>query len=299
MNNSLVLPSRDEMEAIKWEANVLIASGFLPRHIQRPEHAIAIMLKGRELGVPPWVALTKIQVIQGTPTVAPELMLALIYRSGELEDLQIDSQETQCAVTMKRKGMTAIVSTFTLENAQKMGLAGKDNWQKQPATMLKWRAISAAARVAFPDVIQGMYTHEEIAPDLAVNESGELTDMSPVDLPKPVNGTPRPYAPEVLQVKFEETLAHITKKQGVRAHDNLTASQIEILQGAFSDLCDPDDATRFILTLTGREKLANLEACEMGTFHKMLEDRDAARKEITDYLSWIDTQTPEPPKIRG
>lgn len=180
MNNLMIIPTRDEMEVMKWQAGVLIASGFLPRHIQKPEHAIAIMLKGRELGVPPWTALTKIQIIQGTPTTAPELMLALIYKSGELADMQIDSQETACTVTMTRRGMSPITATFTMEDAEKMQLAGKDNWKKQPATMLKWRAVSACARVAFPDVIQGMYTPEEIAPDTMVNDMGEI-----VELPKP------------------------------------------------------------------------------------------------------------------
>lgn len=134
-----------------------------------------------------------------------------------------------------------------------------------------------------------------LADEMAVETAKPVISPPPKHKPAEPNGTPRPYAPDMLQTKFEETLALIAKKQGARAHDNLSVTQIEALQGAFSDLCDPENATRFVLALTGREKLTNLEACEMGTLHKMLEDQDAARKEITDYLAWIDAQTPAEP----
>jgi len=54
-----------------------------------------------------------------------------------------------------------------------MGLAGKDNWKKQPKVMLQWRCTSAGMRFFAPDAICGMgYTPEELG--ATVNEEGEI-----------------------------------------------------------------------------------------------------------------------------
>lgn len=171
----------------------------------------------------------------------------------------------------------------------------------QPIDGMQWdnaqgQYVAGAGELAKPPegmVLDGEYTAEG-GEGFANEPPAEQPETSPRQPAEP-NGTPRPYPPDMLQTKFEETLALIAKKQGARAHDVLSVTQIDALQGAFSDLCDPENATRFVLALTGREKLTNLEACEMGTLHKMLEDQDAARKEITDYLAWIDAQTPAEP----
>src|SRR5579883_2907840 len=93
----------EDFQLMRQQADVLIKSGFLPSSIKTPEQAITIMLTGRELGVPTMTALRKINVIQGQPTIAPELMLALIRRTGELENFEIESSAAGGVVcTMKR-----------------------------------------------------------------------------------------------------------------------------------------------------------------------------------------------------
>ena len=82
MEQSLAV--RDSMNLANWQvmtqqAEMLVKSGFLPASIKTKEQAVAIILTGQELGLPPMLALRKINVIQGVPTVAPELMLALCY----------------------------------------------------------------------------------------------------------------------------------------------------------------------------------------------------------------------------
>jgi hypothetical protein len=91
------LSVRSELDALTLATQVgqlrgfgetLVKSGLLPQSIKTPEAAVVIILKGRELGIPPMEALNSISVIQGKPTVSPQLMLALIYRSG-LGSIQI------------------------------------------------------------------------------------------------------------------------------------------------------------------------------------------------------------------
>lgn len=150
----------------RQQATTFVQSGLLPFAIKTPEQALTIIAMGKALGIQPIVALNQINVIQGKPTIAPQLMLALIRRSGELQDMKVEDDGTTCTVTMTRKGESAHVETFGMEDAKSMQLAGKDNWQKQPKTMRKWRCIAAACRIVFPDVIWGMYTPEEMNPDI-------------------------------------------------------------------------------------------------------------------------------------
>jgi len=156
------------------------------------------MLKGRELNIPPWADLTSIHVIQGNPTISPQLMLALIQRSGQLEDIKIEGDAQKCAVTMKRKGQSPYTVTFSLADAGLMGLKDKQNWKAQPAVMLKWRAVSACARVVFADILLGMYTTEEINPDQGVSEEGEIIDF-PVEKtpPTPSQESTEAHEPEI------------------------------------------------------------------------------------------------------
>jgi hypothetical protein len=117
-------------------------------------------------------ALNNISIIQGKPTVSPQLMLAMANATREVEDVQITSSEQGATVTIKRKGRKAHTTTFGPKDAKAMGLDGKDNYKKQPATMYQWRAVAANLRVTFADVILGLYTPDEMG--AVVDEEGAI-----------------------------------------------------------------------------------------------------------------------------
>lgn len=154
---------------------MLVKSRLLPASVGTAEAAVTIIIKGMELGLPPMAALNGIAVISGKPTVSPQLMLSLINRSGQLEDLQIVTGKDGATVTMKRKGRSPFSATFGPNEAAAMGLNTKDNYKKQAPVMYQWRAVAACARVVFPDVIDGMYTPEEMGADVQVDEDGAMT----------------------------------------------------------------------------------------------------------------------------
>jgi hypothetical protein len=186
MTTSLTTVRPDEYQIIRDQAQSLVKTGFLPQAIKTPEQALAIILTGRELGIPAMAALNTINVIQGKPTVSPQLMLALIERSGQLEDIKVDVTDKGASVTMKRKGRTPHTETFGQTEAQAMGLLGKDNYKKQAGVMYKWRAVAACARTVFPDVILGLYTPEEMGAEVSVSDDGVMTVEAPVEqLPPP------------------------------------------------------------------------------------------------------------------
>lgn len=174
--SGMVMPA--EWALMRDQAGVLVGTGFLPATIKTPEQALAVMLKGREIGVPAMYALSNIAVIQGKPACTAELMLALTYRDHGDDAIFFTAASGATATTSykRRHWRERQTFSFTLDHARTAGLSG-GNWAKYPAAMLRARCISAVARMAFPDSISGMYTPEELG--ASVNgETGEIVGLA-------------------------------------------------------------------------------------------------------------------------
>jgi hypothetical protein len=176
---------------MKEQATMLVRSGILPEAIKTPETAVAIMLKARELGIGPMEAFEGIHVIKGRPTVSPQLQLTLIYRSGLLQDMKVQPGPGRCTVTMVRRGGMSIVKTFSVDDAKRAGLAGKDVWKSYPEQMCQWRAVGYCADILFPDVTGGMYRPEEM---------GAVVDADGEPVPHDENGVVLPAHQEIAAV---------------------------------------------------------------------------------------------------
>lgn len=150
------------------QASVLVRSGFLPDSIKTAEQAVAIVLTGEELGIPKMLALRSINIIKGKPTLSADLMASLIHRAIDahgdgLFDVQPPTPQS-CTVRFRRWGKKETKEfTFTIEDAQRAGLTNNANYKLHPGAMLRARATSNAARMEFPDVINGLYTPDEIS----------------------------------------------------------------------------------------------------------------------------------------
>lgn len=180
MSNALAkVPVRDidagSWHAMKDQAAMLVKSGFLPPAINTPEKAVALMLKGRELGVPAMYAISNIHIINGKPVCSAELMLALVQRDHGHDAIRVaETTNTQCVVEYKQWGKVASYA-FTIKDAEMAGLTQKGgNWKAYPAAMLRARAISAVCRMAFPASIAGMYTPDELGAAVTINNDGEV-----------------------------------------------------------------------------------------------------------------------------
>lgn len=181
MTNQLAIrDSAADFDVMLRQAQILVKTGFLPKAIDTPEKAVAIILTGRELGIGTMQALRSIDVINGKPTVSPQLMLALINQSGQLENLSIQQDDAGVTCAMKRKNRDAHSEYFGFVEAKQLGLDGKDNYRKQPFTMFRWRAVASCARVVFPDVILGLYTPDEMGVETAAED--EAPNGIPVEI---------------------------------------------------------------------------------------------------------------------
>ena len=184
----IIYSSNVESFFAKWNdylrlAVTLAKSGLLPSaYANRPEAVMVVFLRGYELGVPPMESLASIEIISGKTSIKPQLMMALINRSKLLESIKIEDDGSNCSVTMKRIGKDPHTEIFGIKDAEKMEttenkvtikLSQKFNWRTMPKTMRKWRAISACARMVFPDIISGAYLPEELDPNMRVEGEGE------------------------------------------------------------------------------------------------------------------------------
>ena len=155
-----MIPFKD----IREMTSLMAKSKMLPSSLQNKPYDIFVILQmGIELGLKPMQALNGINVIQGKPTIAPQTMLALIYQRIPSAYVKFYKKgENYCCDMARSKTDEIYTAEWGEEKARSMQLISKDNWKKQFENMCKWRCISEAARVVFPDVIQGFYTPEEM-----------------------------------------------------------------------------------------------------------------------------------------
>jgi hypothetical protein len=155
--------------------------------VQSQEQAVAVMIKGHELGFGLTASFEFIKAIttsRGTvPTLVPKGMMALIMNSpvykyhaiSETKDKQ--GKPESCTVTMERTNGFKFSVTFTMADAERAGLIKEGGaWQTYPANMLRWRALGYAADQVFPDVLGGMHRADEFG--AAISEDGEVIEGS-------------------------------------------------------------------------------------------------------------------------
>lgn len=159
-------PARLTMQDTINFASSVAGGSLLPRDYQNnPANVIIAVNLGQSMGLSPAESLYRINVIQGKPTASAELIAAQVRKAGH--KLRIDKDEARQSVTATIVRCDDPDHPFSETRdaawAQRMGLASKDNYRKQPMTMLTWRAITAAARVACPEALYGVaYTPDEM-----------------------------------------------------------------------------------------------------------------------------------------
>lgn len=146
-------------------AKCLVDSRLLPGHIRTPQAAFAIIATGRELGLSPMQSIRMIHVIEGRPTLSADAMVALCRQAECCRGFRlVESTDRIATWETHREGEPEPVRmSFSIEDAQRAGLASRDTWKKYPAAMLRARAASALCRAVYQDVCAGLYTEEEIA----------------------------------------------------------------------------------------------------------------------------------------
>lgn len=164
-------------------AQFIAASDLVPKGYKgQPADVLVAIQYGMEVGLPPMAALHSIYVTNGRPSLWGDGFLAVIMASAVYKDHDefylVDGQrrdfllgpdllkDTTTAVTTfwRRDSERPRTATFDIAKAKKAGLWSKAGpWQDYPDRMLKYRARGFAGHDAFPDVLRGIRSAEEVA----------------------------------------------------------------------------------------------------------------------------------------
>ncbi len=149
-------------------AGMVAKSDFAPKDFRgKPESCLLAIQHGSEVGLSPMQSLQSIAVINGRPTIWGDAALALVQSSPACEYvreyIEGDGDQAVAVCEVKRRGYpAATVSTFSMFDAKRAGLAGKSGpWTQYPMRMLALRARGFALRNAFADALRGLVTAEE------------------------------------------------------------------------------------------------------------------------------------------
>ena len=139
MSNEIVV--RQELTPATWNMIKEIAPAMQASRlfgVANPESAMAIMLKGYELGLSFTASFELIHVIDGKPSLSPRGALALVQQSPNFEDMKITDEPGKCTVWMKRKNSFEYEVSYSIDEAEKAGLVKKGSgWEKYEANMLQ------------------------------------------------------------------------------------------------------------------------------------------------------------------
>ena len=194
-------------------AKTLASSQLIPKAFQqRPGDVFVAMMWSHSLGIPIVQGLQGIAVINGKPSLYGDALLAVCMGSGQMADIEetvtgnADNLTATCKVTRRGKP-TPVVSTFSIADARAAGLLGKPGpWKQYTSRVLKMRARAFALRDAFPDVLSGIASAEEMQ-----DVEGTATEKATENVAEQVAKMPRRRSKLPVQAPKEGTEAEVVK----------------------------------------------------------------------------------------
>jgi hypothetical protein len=185
------LSLQDKLRYCEW----LSKADMLPaNYAGKPGNVLVAMELGETLGLAPVVTILELYLVNNRPSISAKLMAALTRRAGHQIRTVGDEKQATCTIT-RRDTQEQTVLTFTLADAEKAGLAGKDMWKKYPKRMLENRAISACVRLACPEVTMAVaQTPDELGDDGRVEQvTAEFIPERVTERPAEEPGTAKSY----------------------------------------------------------------------------------------------------------
>jgi hypothetical protein len=179
-SNAVGLTPQTIGEAIQL-AEIMSKSGIVPKDYQgNPGNIIVAIQWGAEIGLPPLQAMQNLAVINGRPALWGDAVIAIVRASGLLESISEDIGDTSATCTVKRRNEQPVSRTFSVEDAKRAGLSGKQGpWAQYPKRMMQMRARAWALRDVFPDVLRGVHVAEEAQDMPPERDMGAATVVEP------------------------------------------------------------------------------------------------------------------------
>lgn len=324
MNTSIVLdkpgdliPQQDTLEMMWKMAQRVVKSG-LAGYKATPDSVLAVAMTGRELGLPFMASVRGVNVIEGKPSPSAALVAALIYKAHGDNAIRITkSTADECVIRYRRKGWPEGESeelSLTMEEAhlaewhKNRNGSVKENWTKFPKAMLRSRAITMVGQDAFPDVVLGLYTPDEldssevhvedITDDIQAGPSTS-TSVHRRDSADADGGTDR-MATEEGEEETPSPMVDEAEEEGLDEPEDqqldveVDTETGEIVEGEYEELAEPD--VRSDLPGRGRDffnalrDLSNLYNEPIDQHHDMFAACETAEDELKVALKAIQSK---------
>lgn len=158
------------------------------------------MLTAWENGLPLTSAFQTVHVINNVPALSPKAIWGKIVISPEFggyqEERLVDTKGAFLGyrITLTRKNGVTATRQFTMEDAKRAKLDGKDNWVGYAEAMCYWRAQGFVQDAVFPDITLGMVRADALGATVTVEGDVIEGSWSVVnqDAPKPKDESPKP-----------------------------------------------------------------------------------------------------------
>lgn len=248
-------------EAMRF-SDMLAKSSMVPKAYQgKPEDVLVAVQWGKELGLAPLQALQNIACINGKPSVYGDTAMALVQNSPVCDNIEefIENEGTPnptAVCVAHRKNRTPITARFSVEDAKRAGLWGKQGpWTAYPKRMLQMRARGFALRDAFPDVLKGLITVEE-----ANDYPDEAKPALRQPMRNPLDALAAPKEPEIEAINAQLSDA--------------AAESVEVVE----------DTAPVVLEVAADDCGAETTVAAVGDWHLNIPGKDSVA--YADYASW-------------
>lgn len=202
-----VAPAGTNAAEAQWRLAVAMskAGDMLPRAYRGNPGALMLLQQwSASRGIDPLTAIQTVNFIDGKPVVDATMQRAMAKRAGY--SVRVTSADaTSATVAVSQGGEQLGEASYSMADAETAGLAGKQNWRKNPVDMLVARATTRALRWHAPDAMLGVYSEDEaeqfdpvaqLDPDTEVASGGEGSTSGAAD--------PAPEVPDVVDAEVVE-----------------------------------------------------------------------------------------------
>ena len=184
----------DQLTSLE-EYQIILDSGAIPGSLDSPQKLMTVVQTGKELGMPPMVAINNINVIKGRTVISSAMLAALLKQHGYeylySQDFNVTTDEdgeqritTELEISWISKLDNKTVKTakfaVTWAEMERAGYTTKDNWSKYPKNMMRARCMAYAVRALCPEILLGFYTDLEIVDAMDTNHEVHMNEEGDV-----------------------------------------------------------------------------------------------------------------------
>ena len=211
---------------------------------ERVANVFLAVQMGAEVGLTPMQAIQSIAVINNRPSLWGDGLIGVVRASGVCgfitETIEGEgASRTAWCETRRTDNNETVKRSFSWADAEKANLTGKGPWKSYPNRMLAMRARSWCLRDAYPDVLKGLHSADELADHTGtlVPQGDGSYSVAPAERPK----KPPPSG--------DTTYVTAEDNEGEAATDDLQAAGHQDLDKEFADTVgdpeprEPADAT--------------------------------------------------------